>query len=175
RTGHVFKHLGDQQIYLLVTGRWFRAPSLDGPWTYVPGASLPPDFAKIPDASPKENVKASVPGTPQAQEAVIANRIPETAAIKLSEVKLLPPTYDGPTQLKAIEGTSLAYVVNSPDPIIQVSPTSYYALRNGVWFVAPSLQGLWAVATSVPAAIYEIPPSSPLYYVTFVSVYRATP
>ena len=37
-TGHVFKHLGDQQTYVLVTGRWFRAASLAGPWTFVPGA-----------------------------------------------------------------------------------------------------------------------------------------
>ena len=65
-TGHVFKHLGDQRTYVLVTGRWFRADSPAGPWTFVPGKDLPPDFAKIPDESPKENVKASVPGTPQA-------------------------------------------------------------------------------------------------------------
>ena len=69
-------------MYELVTGRWFRADSPAGPWAFVPGKDLPPDFAKIPDQSPKENVKASVPGTPQAQEAVIANSLPETAAIK---------------------------------------------------------------------------------------------
>jgi hypothetical protein len=175
-TGHIFKHTGDQRTYVLVTGRWFRAASPDGPWTYVPGDSLPPDFARIPDDSPKENVKASVPGTPQAQEAVISNSIPETAAIKRSEVKLSPPKYDGGSpQLKPIEGTPLAYVVNSPYPVIQVSPTSYYALQNGIWFVAPTPQGFWEVASSVPAVIYSIPPSSPLHYVTYVNVYRATP
>ena len=174
-TGHVFKHLGDQQTYVLVTGRWFRAASLDGPWTYVPGGSIPPDFAKIPDDSSKENVKASVPGTPQAQEAVIASSIPETAAIKRSEAKLPPPRYDGQPELKPIEGTSLSYVANSAYPVIQVSPTSYYALYNGVWFVGSSPQGPWTVASTVPPAIYEIPPSSPLYYVTYVYVYRATP
>ena len=174
-TGHVFKHLGDQQTYVLVTGRWFRAASPAGPWAYVPGKDLPPDFAKIPDASPKENVKASVPDTPQAQEAVIANSLPETAAIKRAEVKLPTPKYDGPPQLKPIEGTTLSYVANSPLPVIQVSPTSYYALENGVWFVATSPQGPWAVAATVPAVIYSIPPSSSLHYVTYVYVYRATP
>ena len=34
--------------------------------------------------------------------------------------------------------------------------------------------GPWAVATNVPASIYSIPPSSPLYYVTYVQVYDAT-
>ena len=135
-TGHVFKHIGDQHTYVLVAGRWFRADTLAGPWTFVPGKDLPPDFAKIPDENPKENVKASVPGTPQAEEAVIANSLPETAAIKISEAKLPTPKYDGPPQLKPIEGTPLFYVVNSPIPVIQVSPDQYYALQNGVWFVA---------------------------------------
>ena len=174
-TGHVFKHLADQRTYVLVAGRWFRADTTAGPWTFVPGKDLPPDFAKIPDESPKENVKASVPGTPQAQEAVIANSLPETAAIKISDAKLPTPKYDGPPQLKPIEGTPLSYVVNSPLPVIQVSPTSFYALQNGVWFVGPSVQGPWAVATTVPPVIYSIPPSSPLHYVTYVYVYRATP
>jgi hypothetical protein len=174
-TGHIFKYLPDQQTYVLVTGRWFRASSTDGPWTFVPGKDLPADFTLIPDESPKENVKASVPGTPQAGEAVISNSLPETAAIKISDAKLPTPKYDGPPQLKPIEGTPLSYVVNSPLPVIQVSPTSYYALQNGVWFVAASPQGPWAVATTVPPVIYSIPPSSPLHYVTYVYVYRSTP
>jgi hypothetical protein len=174
-TGHVFKHLGDQQIYVLVSGRWFRAASTAGPWTHVPGKDLPPDFAKIPDDSPKENVKASVPGTPQAQEALIANGVPETAAIKRKEAKLEPPKYDGPPKMEPVEGTTLSYVANSPYPVIQVSPTSYYALQNGIWFTAPTPQGYWEVATTVPPEIYAIPPASPLHYVTYVHVYRATP
>ena len=174
-TGHVFKHLADQHTYVLVTGRWFRAETTAGPWTFVPGKDLPPDFAMIPDESPKENVKASVPGTPQAGEAVIANSLPETAAVKISEAKLPTPKYDGPPQLKPIEGTALSYVVNSPLPVIHVPPDKFYALQNGVWFVAASAQGPWAVATYVPPVIYSIPPSSPLHYVTYVYVYRSTP
>ena len=33
----------------------------------------------------------------------------------------------------------------------------------------------WLVAATVPAAIYTIPPSAPLYYVRHVYVYGATP
>ena len=80
-TGNVFKLLTDQQTYVLISGRWFRAPSLDGPWQFVPADHLPPDFANIPDTSPKENVKASVPGTEQATEALIANSIPQSTKV----------------------------------------------------------------------------------------------
>src|SRR5262252_1027217 len=89
-TANVFKDLNDQQTYVLVTGRWFRAPGFSGPWQYVAGANLPPAFAQIPDDSPKENVKASVPGTPQAQEALVANEIPQTATINRATATFTP-------------------------------------------------------------------------------------
>jgi hypothetical protein len=173
-TGNLFMNLNDQKTYVLVTGRWFRGPDFLGPWEYVPGTSLPPDFAQIPDTSPKENVKASVPGTPQAQEAVIANQIPETATVYRAKATFTP-VINGPPKLETIPDTPLSYVFNSPNPIIMVSPAQWYAVQSGLWFTAASVQGPWAVATSVPAVIYSIPPSSPLYYVTNVYVYAATP
>src|SRR5205823_635010 len=92
-SAHVFLELKTQYTFVLVSGRWFRARSMDGPWEYVPGASLPPDFAKIPEASPSGPVLASVPGTVQAQEAVIANSIPQTAAVNRSQATFTA-TYD---------------------------------------------------------------------------------
>lgn len=59
--------------------------------------------------------------------------------------------------------------------MIAVSASSYYAVTNGVWFVASSATGPWTVATSVPTAIYAIPPSSPVHNVTYVKVYGSTP
>ena len=41
--------------------------------------------------------------------------------------------------------------------------------------MATSANGPWTSAASVPAVIYSIPPSSPIYYVTFVRVYGASP
>ena len=133
----VFKNINDQQTYLLLSGRWFRAPSFDGPWQYVPGESLPPDFANMPDTSPKENVKASIPGTPQAQEMVIANSIPQTAEIQRDAKLDLPPQVDGTAQLQPIASTPLSYVVNSPTPIIRVDDRSWYVCQNGVWLLRP--------------------------------------
>jgi hypothetical protein len=123
-----------------------------------------------------ENVKASVPGTAQAQEAAIANSIPQTATVKRAGTTMDPaPTIDGAPEYRPIEGTALQYVLNASVPIIETGPTAFYSVQNGVWFVASSVSGPWAVAASVPAEIYAIPPSSPLYYVTFVQVYDATP
>ena len=83
--------------------------------------------------------------------------------------------FDGSPQFRPISGTPLQYVVNSPTPIIGVDATTSYALRAGVWFTTTSQSGPWIVAASVPQVIYTIPVSSPLYYVTYVRVYGATP
>ncbi|MGC4075038.1 MAG: hypothetical protein QM760_21565 [Nibricoccus sp.] len=172
-TSNVFKDLTDQKTYLLISGRWFKGDALAGPWSYVAGAELPKDFAAIPDESPKENVKASVPGTRQAQEAVIANSISQTSRLDRKKAVLNPaPTYEGGPKLAAIDGTPLFFVTNSATPVIKVDEKTWYACYNGAWFSATSADGPWVLATSVPAVIYSIPTSSPLYYVTYVRVYK---
>jgi hypothetical protein len=172
--GNVFVHLRDQSLYVLVSGRWFRARTAAGPWEHVEQEALPDDFAAIPDESPKENVKASVAGTAQAQEALIANSIPETAEVKRGQAEFLP-RYDGEPRLVPIEETDLQRVENSPDPVIRVDETSYYALHDGVWFRASDVDGPFVVADEVPAEIYSIPASSPIHNVTYVKVYDSTP
>ena len=175
-TGNMFVYSVDQKAYMLVSGRWFRGPStLQGPWEFVAAESLPKDFPAIPDSSPKENVKASVPGTEQAEEAVIANSVPQTAQVKRSEAKFAP-AYDGDPKLSPIESTKIQYVVNSSLPVLAVgSPLEYFGVQNGVWFVSNNLGGPWLVATTVPSEIYSIPASSPVHYVTYVKVYDSTP
>ena len=169
----VFMELGSQTYYVVISGRWFSSKALTGPWSFVQGKSLPADFAKIPPDHPAGDVLASVPNTPQANEAAIANAIPQTARVQRD----LEPTavrYDGEPQWKEIEGTKLSYAVNTGSPVIRVDSKTYYMVQNGVWFVAGGPSGAWTVATTVPAAIYTIPPSSPLHYVTYVRVYSST-
>jgi hypothetical protein len=165
----------NDDYYVLLSGRWFRAAQLTGPWTFVPNAQLPTKFAEIPTSSPAARVLAAVAGTPQAKEAAIENGIPHTATISLSNPPQFTQSYDGPMKLVAIPGTSLQYVPNSPVPVIRAGANEWYALQAGVWFKAPTATGPWTIATAVPAAIYRIPPSSPLHYVTYVQVYGATP
>lgn len=171
----LFANTVDQDYYVLLSGRWFRSKSLtNGSWEFVASDQLSADFSHIPDSHPRADVLASVAGTPQADEAAIANDVPQTASVSRGEASL-DVQYDGAPQFDPIAGTSLAYAVNSPTPVIQVSPDSYYACENGIWFDADDPNGPWAAATVVPAVIYTIPTSSPLYYVTYVFVYGYTP
>ena len=173
-TSDVLFDSGNNQFYILVAGRWFRSNLIAGPWSFVSSKDLPAYFSEIPTGSPAGVVLSTVAGTPQAKEAVIEASIPRTATVPLKGGPTFVATYDGAPQLRPVEGTSLRYVVNSPSPIIEASPNAFYALQSGIWFVAPSLDGPWRVATSVPDEIYAIPPASPLHYVTYVDVYGAT-
>ena len=171
----VFVDTSNNRYFALMAGRWFAAPALTGPWAFVASDALPADFARIPPSSLASAVLPTVAGTPQAREALISNSIPQTATVPLKNGPKFTPDFDGAPQYSAIEGTSLRYVANSSVPLIEVSADSYYAVTAGVWFQAPKVTGPWTIATSVPAAIYAIPPSSPIYYVTYVRIYEATP
>lgn len=164
---------GSNDYFALISGRWFRAPNLNGPWRHAPPNTLPRELALIQNDHPLAPVRAAVPGTPQAQEAAIANGVPQTAAVKRSDARF-EPTFDGAPQFRPVEGTRLQYVVNSPSAILRVEDGTLYAVDNGVWFTARAVSGPWTVATWIPPVIYTIPASSPLHYVTYVQVYGAT-
>ncbi len=170
----LFMDVATATYYGLVSGRWFSAPSLYGPWTFVPPGSLPLDFQKIPADHPKSNVLASVPGTPQAREAVIASHIPQTATVDRNKATLTVD-YVGDPVFAPMPETVVQYATNTATPVIMLNAYTYYANEGGIWFVANAPTGPWAVATVVPPAIYTIPPSSPIYYVTSCYVYGSTP
>ncbi len=174
-TSDVLIDTTNNNYYALLAGRWFSSSAMTGPWTFVPSNALPPGFAMIPKSSLAAAVLPTVAGTPEAQAAVIANSIPQTATVPLKNGPAFTPNLDGPPKYSPIQGTALSYISNSSVPIIQVAPNAYYAVTAGVWFTAAQLTGPWLVATSVPPAIYTIPPSSPIYYVTYVRIYEATP
>lgn len=173
-SANIFVDADTRDYYILISGRWFRSKSLQqGQWEFVDGEHLPQKFSKIPESSPKAGVLASVPGTGPANEALIANSIPQTATITRSKASL-EVKYDGSPQFKTIEGTNLQYAVNTATPVIRVNDKNYFAVDNAVWFVGPAPTGPWVAAMSVPSEIYSIPPSSPLHYVTYVKVYGST-
>ncbi|MGB8768208.1 MAG: hypothetical protein WCC92_01230 [Candidatus Korobacteraceae bacterium] len=164
----VFKYAPTSAYYYLTSGRWFTTtrPVL-GPWTFAT-YSLPADFAKIPPSSPAGAVLVSVPGTPEAEDAVLIAQIPTTATVTPAAANEVKVSYVGQPQFQPIEGTTMMYAVNTPNKVIQVG-TEYYLCYQGVWFVSFSAQGPWQVAQTVPQVIYTIPPSSPVYNVTYVT------
>jgi hypothetical protein len=168
----VLLSLADQRHYVLLAGRWFAATSMDGPWEYVAGEDLPQDFASIPEDSQMGTVLYAVPGTALAEEAVLDAQVPQTATIERDKAAL-EVEYDGEPEFEDIEETDLKYAANSPTPVIQVG-SEYYAVDEAVWFVSSRPTGPWAVATVVPQAIYTMPPTSPVYYVTYVHIYDYT-
>jgi hypothetical protein len=76
----VFLHQPDGQVYVLISGRWFRSLGIGGPWTYASN-SLPSDFRAIPRGSPAHDVLVSVPGTQEASDAVLLSQIPTTVVV----------------------------------------------------------------------------------------------
>ncbi|MGD0949789.1 MAG: hypothetical protein ABSA52_20470 [Candidatus Binatia bacterium] len=169
----LFVHNPTSQYYFLAAGRWFRAASLQGPWSYAT-PDLPADFARIPMNSPVAPVRVSVPGTEEAKDAVLLAQIPTTAVVDpVAAAAQASVTYSGEPQFKPIEGTSLSYATNTPDKVIKVGDV-YYLCLQGVWFMSVSPQGPWKTAPSVPKEIYTIPPSSPVYNVTYVTQVTTT-
>ena len=169
----IFFDSTQNQFYFLTSGRWFRANSLDGPWSYA-GADLPPDFAKIPEDHPRSHVLASVPGTQEAEDAVLLAEVPTTAVVNRAEAEAkVKVTYVGDPEFKPIESTSLQYAANTQDKVIKYGDV-YYLCLQGVWFMSTTAQGPWKTADSIPQEIYTIPPSSPVHNVTYVTVSNPT-
>ena len=170
----LFRDTQENQFYYLTSGRWFRARSLEGPWSYAEG-NLPKDFAMIPPNSPAARVLPSVPGTQEAEDAVLLAQIPTTAIVNRAEAEAkVKVSYDGQPQFKPIEKTSMQYAVNTPDKVIKYGDV-YYLCLQGVWFISTQPDGPWKTADSIPKEIYTIPPSSPVYNVTYVTVSNPTP
>jgi uncharacterized membrane protein YgcG len=164
----VFVYSPTQTYYYLAAGRWFSAQNLTGPWTFA-SLSLPADFGKIPLSSPASAILASVPGTSQAKDAVLIAQIPTVMLLNpTTAAAQAKVTYTGTPQFVSIEGTTLLYATNTPDKVIQVGDV-YYLCLQGVWFMSTTPLGPWTTASTVPQVIYTIPPSSPMYNVTYVT------
>lgn len=169
----VLMEVASQQYYVVLSGRWYRSSALQGPWQYVRPDNLPDSFAKIPSGSAKGDVLASVAGTPEAQEAVDDAQVPQTAAVKRDEAHL-EVLYDGDPQFRNINGTGVAYAVNTTTQVLKIDGR-YYAVDQGVWFVSDAPDGPWELCDEVPAEVQEIPPDSPAYNTKYVYVYDSNP
>jgi hypothetical protein len=166
----VFLHIDTQDLYVLLSGRWFTGRSRQGPWTYVAPDKLPPDFQRIPPGSDEGDVLAHVAGTEAAQDALLDNYVPQTAAVDRKKAQPLKVEYDGAPKFEPVEGTPLKYAVNTAGAVLEVDG-KYYCCDNAVWYVGASPSGPWEVCIAVPQAVYTVPPSCPVYSVKYVYIY----
>ena len=170
----ILLEIKSQQHFVLLNGRWYSSKTLqDGGWTFVEPKDLPADFAKIPSEATIASVKASVPGTEEAKEAVYEQQMPQTAVVDRktasTEVK-----YDGNPKFEKMDGTSVQYAVNTESTVIKIDKT-YYCVDDGIWFQSSKPTGPWTVSDERPKEVDEIPPSAPVYNVKYVYIYDSTP
>ena len=169
----VLRDVSTQDLYVLLAGRWYSAPSPSGPWTYVRGDELPAVFKQIPADSPKGHLLASVAGTDQADDAVADAEIPQTSAVR-RDGHDFAVSYDGPAQFEPIPGTDLQYAVNTDAEVIYADGR-YYACDQGVWYIADDPNGPWSVSETRPLGLEDVPPSCPVYDVRYVYIFSYTP
>jgi len=168
------RELSTNNMYVLLSGRWYRSKSESGPWTFVRADELPESFKNMPPASGIGGLRTSVAGTEEAEAAMQEAAIPQTAAIKRTEASLTVE-YDGSPKFEKITGTDVSYAVNTGAQVLEINGR-YYAVDNAVWFTSASANGPWVVADEIPdEQIQQIPPSAPVYNTTYVQIYQSTP
>ena len=169
----LFFHAATSKYYFLSSGRWFTSGSLSKDWAFAPD-ELPAEFSAIPEDHEKSHVLASVRGTPAASEALVMASIPEQATVSRADTTV-EVVYEGEPKFAAIPGTNgVEFALNSNFDVFRVV-NNYYCCFQGVWFVASSPTGPWAVCDDVPEPIYEIPADHPKHNVTYVNVTESTP
>lgn len=171
-TSDLFRHEGEGVFYFLTAGRWFKAQTLNGPWFSATG-DLPGDFQKLPKEGETSEVLASVPGTQEANDAVLLATVPRKATVKRGGITLAV-NYDGEPKFELIEKTSVSYAINTPYSVFKVND-KYYCCHEAIWFEATDPKGPWTVCDNVPKEIYTIPATHPKYNVTYVTVTSSTP
>lgn len=154
--------------YFLVSGRWFSAAKLEGPWKFAT-PELPAEFLNIPRTHPRARVRASIPGTDEAAEAILVAQIPRTLQVKKENLESPKVTYQGEPQFKEIKGTKASYATNCSNDVLKVGEM-YYLCFQGAWLQSRRADGPWALASKVPDEIYKIPSDCPIHHVTYVRV-----
>ena len=170
----IIMDINSQEHYVLIAGRWYYSKSLkDGDWKFAEPEDLPEDFPKIPGDSDMADVRASIPGTPEAQDALLEQSIPQTATVdrKTATVEV---QWDGDPKFEKIEGTDVSVAKNTDKTVLQID-NKYYCVDDAIWFVSDKPTGPWIVSDVRPDEVDQIPPESEAYNVKYVYIYESTP
>ena len=170
----ILMDINTQEHYTLLAGRWFHSKSLaDGDWKFAEPSDLPEDFSNIPDSSDMASVRASIPGTPESQDALLEQSIPQTATVYRDSASV-EVKYDGDPEFKLVDGTDVYYAANTDKQVLRIN-NKYYCVDDAIWFVSNNATGPWVVSDTRPDEVDELPPSSEVYNVKYVYVYDSTP
>jgi len=164
----LFRYERNKQFYLLVSGRWFTTKRLKGKWKYIKSQNLPNDFKEIPFNSRKWHILSCIAETQAAQEAIKNAEVSTKITVKRIP-RQLNHFFKMPLQFLPLKNTRIEYAVNTVMPILKFQ-NKYYTCISAVWYSSKDLQQKWKVATKIPDIIYKIPPTSFLYYITFVKI-----
>ena len=157
-------------VYFLVSGRWFSAPDFTGPWTFAT-PTLPEDFKKIPLEHARSRVLASVPGTDAGGRSGAARADPADRARRQEAGQGARGQLSGRAELSSrSKRPRWQRAVNTDKDIIKVGDLYLHVLPGRLVHVEVAGRPVGSHRHRCPAEIYEIPPSSPSYNVTQVTV-----
>jgi hypothetical protein len=158
--------------WTLISGRWFTASDLKGPWTYAAPMQLPPSFRSLPKSGRLASARAAVPGTVEAYESTVAAREIQTVTVKADTPCQL--SWNGQPAFADVDGVAgLQYGTNASQPTFGFGG-AFWCCADGMWFTGQSANGPWAITDTVPKQIYQVPPTNPDYSATYVEIYGST-
>ena len=159
--------------YLLVSGRWLTADSVDSAaWTFLDPAQLPPAFASIPESSRWAEALASVPNTPANNIALLATSFPSERTLPRSTT--ISVEWQGEPQFIATDLPTLFCATNSNALVLKLEK-DFYCNSLDAWFAASNPSGPWSVCVKIPRAIASLQIKSPLFEYRFIQVAESTP
>jgi hypothetical protein len=167
-----------KHFYVQSGGNWFQSDSLHNPgrWQAVSRADLPSELLvslngwEWGDEGPAAGREAKRKDLQV--KAVMEQQVPQTARVDRTITTSVD--YDGAPQFAPIEGTVLEYATNTCSIVLKFN-AEYYALDNGIWFIAGSPLGAWRVSDVRPDGVELISRKYRVYRAKFVYIYQTTP
>lgn len=159
--------------YLLVSGRWLTADSVDSAaWTFLEPAQLPTAFASIPESSRWAEALASVPNTPANRIALLAASLPSERTLPRSTT--INVQWQGEPQFIATDTANVFCATNANELVLKLGK-DFYCNTLDAWFIAANPNGPWLVCVKIPRAIASLQIQSPLFEYRFIQVADSTP
>lgn len=164
----LFTHSSRPGYFLLVSGRWFHLEGSDSLGAYVSHA-LPPGFRDIPPDHPRAHVLASVPGTSQARDAVLATGVPRFRTVTEDEARFAPSFVGDRPIWRRIQGSTLEEATNSSQDVLRLGDR-WLGCERGVWFESRAPGRRWRLLRALPAEVATIPPASAKHRLAYIDV-----